>query len=240
MKDVGEFEKRNKEFDLKFSREIIIKKSVQSDKPIIFDIGAHHGESIDYLTSIFPVAEIFSFEPDPESFNILSKKNLNNAKIYNLALTDKTGVSNFYRNKITHTNSLYRVNLKSKDSIKFSQKSEDDKGEYEQDFNTSIEVLTMTLDQFTKEHSIDNIDLIKIDVQGAEESVLSGGKDSINNASAIIIEVSFYDYYEKSTSFIDIERYLIPLGFKIFGILDISRNPMNGRTDWVEVLYIKD
>jgi len=51
------------------------------------------------------------------------------------------------------------------------------------------------------------------------------------------VEVSFYDYYKNSTSFMDLEKYLIPAGFELFSILDISRNPMNGRTDWAEVLY---
>jgi len=66
---------------------------------------------------------------------------------------------------------------------------------------------------------------------------LEGGV--LQNTSNVIVEVSFYDYYEKNTSFMDVEKYLIPAGFKLFSILDISRNPMNGRTDWAEVLYTR-
>ena len=60
---------------------------------------------------------------------------------------------------------------------------------------------------------------------------------ALQKAKAVIVEVSFYDYYKNSTSFMDLEKYLIPAGFELFSILDISRNPMNGRTDWAEVLY---
>jgi len=67
--------------------------------------------------------------------------------------------------------------------------------------------------------------------------LLGGAGCALQKVNAIIIEISFYDYYEKSTSFIDVERYLKPAGFELFSILDISRNPMNGRTDWAEVLY---
>jgi len=36
MKDVGEFNRRNKEFDLKFNQYTIITKVISSDSPIIF------------------------------------------------------------------------------------------------------------------------------------------------------------------------------------------------------------
>ena len=42
---------------------------------------------------------------------------------------------------------------------------------------------------------------------------LEGGV--LQNTSNVIVEVSFYDYYEKNTSFMDVEKYLIPAGFKL-------------------------
>jgi hypothetical protein len=47
----------------------------------------------------------------------------------------------------------------------------------------------------------------------------------------------FYDYYERSLSFSDIEQFLLPSGFKLFNISHIAQNPLNGRTDWVDVIY---
>ena len=38
--------------------------------------------------------------------------------ISNIALSDESGFKVFYRNKISHTNSLNKVNLNSKDSIR--------------------------------------------------------------------------------------------------------------------------
>ena len=38
----------------------------------------------------------------------------------------------------------------------------------------------------------------------------------------------------------DIEKYLIPAGFQLYDISHISKNPMNGRTDWVDVIYINN
>jgi hypothetical protein len=48
----------------------------------------------------------------------------------------------------------------------------------------------------------------------------------------------FYDYYERSLSFSDLEKYLIPSGFALYDISHIAKNSMNGRTDWVDVIYV--
>ena len=49
MKNVGDSGLRNDEFNESFSRDKIIQSCVKSEKPVIFDIGAHHGQSIKYL-----------------------------------------------------------------------------------------------------------------------------------------------------------------------------------------------
>ena len=100
MKDVGEFDKRNKEYKEKFDRRKIIQDSVFSEEPTIFDIGGHKGQSINYLKELFPGAIIYSFEPDPDSFKILSKKQSRCIKVFNLAISDKVGHASFYKNKI--------------------------------------------------------------------------------------------------------------------------------------------
>ena len=145
------------------------------------------------------------------------------------------GESYFFQNKISHTNSLYEVNIDSQDSIRAQELS----SIVSKEINTRINVDTFTLDRFFKDYSINFVDLMKVDTQGAEELVLEGGAGSLDKIKAIILEVSFFDYYVHKTSFMDIEKYLLPAGFELFSILDISQNPMNGRTDWAEVLYVR-
>jgi len=127
------------------------------------------------LKSLFSQAKIFSFEPDPESFDILSKKDVGNVEFFNLAISDEVGTAKFYRNRISHTNSLYKVNLKSKDSVQFAKNRELTVPANEKEYNLDVDVKTITLDKFINDNTIENIDLIKIDVQGAERKVLSGG-----------------------------------------------------------------
>ena len=75
MEDVGESNNRNEEFKNKFNRDTIIKNLVKINKPTILDIGAHHGQSVKYFKKLFPNSFIHSFEPDPDSFLILSNCN---------------------------------------------------------------------------------------------------------------------------------------------------------------------
>ena len=58
-----------------------IKKYFQKkEKLLIFDVGAHEGTKANLYSQIFKNAEIYSFEPFPESFKILEKKNLKRLK----------------------------------------------------------------------------------------------------------------------------------------------------------------
>ena len=83
----------------------------------------------------------------------------------------------------------------------------------------------------------EKIDLLKIDTQGNELNVLKGSKKLLKNIKFIRLELMFYDYYEKSYVFSDIELFLKKFNFKIFNILEVQQNPINYKTDWIEVLF---
>lgn len=243
MEHVGEYEKRNQGFDEKFPRARRIQKAVndhcKSINPILFDVGAHVGESVNYLKRLFPSGQIYSFEPDPASFNqlVANTSTHQNVQCFNLALAAKNGQTKFYRNRIDHTNSLLPVNLNSHDSIYLEKVRRGEEQLEEERFNQPLTVETAKLDDFCAKQRLSRIDLLKLDVQGAEVFVLEGGKTMLNNIGVVVLEVSFFDYYEKSTSFFEIESFLKPLGFRLYAITEISNNPMNGRTDWVEAVY---
>lgn len=240
MENIGQSRYRNKEFKEKFNRGRLLQNVTEKNDPIIFDIGAHHGESVVYFKKYFPAATIFSFEPDSDSFSILSSKDINRVSYFNLALSNKDGTESFYRNKISHTNSLLKVNLSGKDSIAITKAIAEKDVQYLESFNDEVHVDTSRLDSFIKDQSINQIDILKIDVQGAECKVLAGGLTALSDTRVIVMEISFFDYYEHQTTFLDVEKILVPLGFRLFNISEISNNPMNGRTDWVEVLYLNE
>ena len=60
---------------------------------VIFDIGGNVGITSIYLASIFPDAKIYTFEPLPDNFEILTKniQKYNNIEAFNIGLGSKNG-----------------------------------------------------------------------------------------------------------------------------------------------------
>lgn len=92
-----------------------IQKELQRlDIPVVFDVGAHEGETIDYLLKIKNIKKIHSFEPQVSSFEILKKKYKKNKKIFlnNIALSKKNKKKIFYLNELSCTSTFSKINKK--------------------------------------------------------------------------------------------------------------------------------
>ena len=96
------------------------------------------------------------------------------------------------------------------------------------------------LDNYIEQSNIEKINLLKIDTQGFEPEVLDGLGSRLKDIDVVLTELMFYDYYKRSLTFTDIEKYLLPAGFQLYDISHIAKNPMNGRTDWVDVIYVNN
>ena len=97
----------------------------------------------------------------------------------------------------------------------------------------------LTLDQFFIENRLQHIDLLKIDVQGFETAVLNGAKKVLQKTSCRTVEVSFYDFYENSSSLLLVEQAMQNAGMILWDISKVSKNPKNLRTDWAELVYVR-
>lgn len=74
----------------------------------------------------------------------------------------------------------------------------------------TAEVETRRMDDLD---DIKRIDLLKIDIQGAEKMVFENGKEKISTAVAVHSEVNFFPLYDDQPSFGDIDVTLRGLGF---------------------------
>jgi len=237
-----------------FSRENVLRSLIPTNSPIILDVGANMGQSIEEFSDIWPNSTIYSFEPLEEcqqSLNDLKNKiNPIGIHIFNCAVgsvTDFSGLP-FYTHDIseglTGTSSglsgFNKMNVHSKDSINIQNlKGKSSEFEsYVKLVNKERKVPCVRLDDWIRENCITKIDLLKIDTQGHEPYVLEGAGHHLERIKVIVTELMLYDLYSKSLSFSDIEYFLTPAGFKLFDISHISKNPMNGRTDWVDVIYV--
>ena len=70
------------------SNDEIIKKLIKTDSPIIFDVGASHGDSIERFKALFQNSYIYSFEPLRKEFDLIKKKETDKIKCFNFAFGD--------------------------------------------------------------------------------------------------------------------------------------------------------
>lgn len=228
----GASEKRNKEFEKVFDLQKYYEHLVTEKAPTIVDVGAHKGESVFFYKKIFPQAKMFCFEPNEENFHLLRQNiaNYSDCKAYNIGLSDEEGNVSFFLNKLSHLGSLKKVNTSSKDSLGFAADAPND----------VHEITVSTLDLFFQRESLQKINILKIDVQGAELEVIKGAIESIKNTDLIVIEINLFDFYEKDKHKLStLLRVLEESDFELFDILNLSKNPMNFRTDWVEAVFKK-
>lgn len=135
--------------------------------PVIFDVGAHTGETTLTYRSYFSGARIYSFEPFQVSFDRLRLTVASDPLThpYNLALGVRSGQSTLFVNRSHATNSLLQSHSEARSAWNQSDAVE----------TVSVEKVTVsTLDEFVEQHDIRAIDILKIDAQGSEHDIIEG------------------------------------------------------------------
>ena len=241
-------EQRTAEYLKYFDREKLLKYLIKNNNPVIFDVGANNGSSVAQFKKYWPEAILHCFEPQEECWTGLEKE----ANLHALGsiFINKVGAGSFqsdgatfYTHDLTSGQSGFnKVNTKSKDSIRIREitHSQGEMEKYESTLNHPRQVPVIRLDSYISNECINKINLLKIDTQGYEPEVLSGLGSRLSDIDVVLTELMFYDFYDRSLTFSDIEEFLLPAGFRLYDISHISKNPMNGRTDWVDVIYLNE
>ena len=201
--DCGEFQIRNKEYYKSFSKVNFFKKLLDNKNQkfsdiIIFDVGAHKGESAKFFSEVFQKPKIYCFEPNPEAIKEIEKNNIQNTKIFPIALSDYEGNSTFNIQNISHLSSLVKVNRNSEDSLGYATN----------ETHNEINIKVKKGDNVILDEGVNHIDILKIDVQSNETKTLMGFEHSLSIINYIIVEISFYDFYENKSSIKEIEMVL--------------------------------
>jgi FkbM family methyltransferase len=203
-----------------------------SQKPVIIDVGAHHGETLIACRRSFPNAMIHCFEPDPESQDILKEitTNLSSVKLHSVALGAATGQAQFHRNSESMTNSLLPTSKESLES------------EYAGFTKTQevIQVPVETLDSVCMRENIQWIDLLKTDCQGFDLMVLQGAEKMISahQIGLITCEVIFDQEYDGQGKFHELLKFLDNHGYQLVGFYNMSRTRENIST-YCDVIFSK-
>ena len=152
---------------LSVSSFLILRKlyQVEAELKTIVDVGGNQGQFCIAARHRFPKAAIYSYEPVPDTFEVLTKNvgKSKGIKLNQLALGNQEGVIQFYQNKYSHVSS----------ALKVSPDNEQEK--YNLGVEKVIEVPISTLDKEFEGVNMQRPLLLKLDVQGYEKSVLEGG-----------------------------------------------------------------
>jgi len=239
---------RTAEYLAKFNREKVLKLLITEKSPIIFDVGANSGASLVEFKGIWENSTVHCFEPQEECWNELNEKSEQYDKssvVINKTAVGKSGEKNvnFYSHEInTGLSGFNKVNIDSLDSVYLNELKASDNNsnldKYIDKLNHQRLVDIIRLDEYMSSSKIEKVHLLKIDTQGFEPEVLTGLGKKLEDVDVVVTELMFYDYYNRSLSFSDVEKYLIPAGFQLYDISHIAKNPMNGRTDWIDVIYV--
>ena len=165
---------------------------------ILCDVGARWG--IQPPWSYFsPLLEVIGFEPDEAEYKRLVEKG-QKGRIFNYALYERSQQVRLNLTKVRGCSSIYEPNfdlLKNYDAV----------GEYVVEDIASVKAVS--LDKFTQEENIGDIDFIKIDVQGAELDVLKGGRRFIaDHILGMELEVEFQQMYRNQPLFADLDIFI--------------------------------
>lgn len=102
-------------------------------------------------------------------------------------------------------------------------------------YQNTVEVGCFTLDSIFDQYNknISDFNVLNIDVQGAEQMVLSGAKKLLDNIAAINIEVNFTYLYKGCALFEDIDDFLRQAGFELQDI----KTPYH--PSWGDAFYVR-
>lgn len=186
----------------------------------IFDIGACEGEDSIRYARFFPLSKVHSFEPSPSNFDIVSK-NVNRYKLKDRIYTNKFALSNKKGSAAFYLSNGRPSDVKPKGDWDYGNKSSSllEPGKTLDinpwlKFEKKTTVKTETIDNYCATKKIDSIDLIHMDVQGAELMVLKGAKKMLRNVKAIWLEVEAVELYKEQPLKKDVEKFMKQAGFK--------------------------
>lgn len=192
----------------------LIRKAVEENFEIrvVYDIGAFKGEYTSALQRILPNALYYLFEGNYDHEAELRKL----SHRYFIEILSESDQDKEWWSISGTGDSLFKENQEVYNSINPVVRS------------------TRSLDSLINEHNLDLPDLIKLDVQGAELSVLRGGSKAVANASLICLEIPIPEFnkgapriseyldYMKMQNFIPIELLEVHKASDVIIQIDIA------------------
>lgn len=204
-------------FDYFYKKKILLElnRIFKNEIGVLFDVGAHKGETIIFLSRNFQLKEVFSFEPIDNNFIKLKNNTIglgHKINYFNFALGEKKEVKHIKEMNESSSSTFNSINTNSKYfkrknfllNFSFIKKPYKEK-----------KVFIERGKNIVLKYNLENIDLVKIDTEGFELFVIKGFEDKIKNVKVILFEHHYDQMIQKKYKFSQINSYLSYKGFKL-------------------------
>ncbi|TAF33654.1 MAG: FkbM family methyltransferase [Cytophagales bacterium] len=179
------------QFDEIFNKQIYFFKS-DTKKIKIIDCGSNIGLSVLYFKWLYPKSSIIAFEPNPKTFQILSK-NISRSQEKDILLIPKA---------LWSFKKIVRFNADLYDASAIAD-LEDQHSEF-------VNVETTSLRPYLQEP----VDFLKLDIEGAETEVLNDISQDLHRVKHLFVE--YHSYANQDQTLHEILEIITQAGFRYY------------------------
>jgi len=200
--------------------------ALRTDLDFVVDIGANVGQWISAFMTFAKVRRLEVFEPNPEAFEILKTHFDKRPDMYlhNLALGEAPATVKLNVLESSALSSLLPPNEVIQREYAPGAK-----------LIRQVPVKVVSLDDVISNEA--SIDLMKIDVQGFEHSVLRGARKTLRRTRALLIETNFTSHYVGDGSFGTLSKHLNDLDFDFWDMSAPYRGSA-GQALWADAVFL--
>lgn len=178
----------------------------------VIDGGANRGSFTDAFLQLHRPERLVLVEAIPDLAEKLRARygGKPGISVASVALSDKKGEAHFEINRSEASSSLLPIDPRN--TAWFSRDLR---------VARTVRVPTMTLPALMEEQGLETVDLLKLDLQGAERFVLTGGTAALDRVRVIYTEIFFEQLYTGAWLFWEMNEFLTGRGFKLCGLSNI-------------------
>lgn len=193
---------------------------------VLVDVGCRWGVAPEWLSD--PEMRVFAFDADEEECRRLQAVAPPNVTYVPHALADAEGTRTLHLTTDPACSSLFEPNPEAITTFP--------------ELSVIVptgrqEIAVHTLDGWARTAGVEHVDIMKLDVQGAELAVLQGAEELLRTVRVIEAEVTFNPIYVGQALFGDVDAFLRARGFRLWRLGHLVHYsgpeylPVTGRRD---------